>query len=57
MSDKELLTTKEVCEILKTSRQVISRAVKSGKLKAHKVGSQYRFYMADVKEYMNRREQ
>lgn len=44
----ELLSVKEVCEILKLSRWTITKLVESGQLKASRIGGSYRFRKEDI---------
>lgn len=44
----ELLTVKEVCDILKISRWVVTKLVENGQLKASKIGKMYRFKQEDI---------
>jgi excisionase family DNA binding protein len=43
-----LLTFKEAQDYLRVSRSTLYRLMWSGQLTSHKVGSQWRFYFADV---------
>lgn len=47
-----LYTTNEVAEILKVNRRTIFRYIKSGKLKAVKIG-QWRIKQADLDNFIN----
>ncbi len=47
----ELLTVQEVCLVLKVSRRTLYRLIKAGKLPAMKVGGQYRFRLAEIRNY------
>lgn len=50
---ENLLTTKEVCEILRCHPNSIRRWLHAGKLKCSAVvGRQYRFRRADVEQFM-----
>lgn len=51
---KELYTTNEVAEKLRVSRQMISKLVKEGKLKADRVGHRYRFKEEYIEEYLSK---
>lgn len=44
----ELLSVKEVCDILKLSRWTITKLVESGQLKASRIGGSYRFRKEDI---------
>ena len=48
----ELMTVRELQEALKVSRSTIHRAIKSGKLKAFKVGRNVRVEKTEVKEWL-----
>ena len=50
----QMLTTNEVAEKLKVSRQMISKLVKQGKLKANRVGHRYRFKEEYIEEYFSK---
>ena len=47
LKDKEYYTIDELSEILKVSRRTIERQIKSGKIKAIKIGVQYRIKKTD----------
>lgn len=51
---QNLMTTKEVAEKLKVSRQMVSKLVKEGKLKADRVGHRYRFKEEYIEEYLSK---
>jgi len=50
----ELLSVKEVCEVLKLSRWTITKLVESGQLKASKIGGTYRFRNTDVEQLIEK---
>lgn len=50
----QMLTTNEVAEKLKVSRQMVSKLVKQGKLKADRVGHRYRFKEEYIEEYLSK---
>lgn len=50
----QMLTTNEVAKKLKVSRQMISKLVKEGKLKADRVGHRYRFKEEYIEEYLSK---
>lgn len=52
MGLSELLTVKEVAQILKTSRVQVRRMIQSGDLAAVKVGREYRIPMICLKHYI-----
>lgn len=45
-------TLKEVAEILKVSRQTIYNYLKAGRLKATKIGKEYRVTKEDLEEFI-----
>jgi excisionase family DNA binding protein len=51
----EIMTVKEVAAILRISDQTVIRAIKSGKLKAKKVGKQYRITSGAVHEWVEQK--
>ena len=46
----EVLTTEEVCKLLKISRQTIYKLVEQGKLPGTKVGQSYKFLKSELIE-------
>ena len=48
----EILTTKEVVAYLKVTRPTVFKLIKEGKLKASKVGRDYRFYKSDIAKFL-----
>ena len=50
--DDEFYTTKELAELFKVSTKTIERAVKSGKLKIHKIEGSNRFRTKDIEAYL-----
>ena len=48
----EIYRTSEVARILKVSRVTLSRAIQSGKLKAFRVGGQWRLLGSEVVRYI-----
>lgn len=52
MGMSELLTVKEVAEMLKTSRVQVRKMIQSGELLAVKVGREYRIPLASIKEFI-----
>lgn len=48
-----LYTTKEVSEILKIDRRNVYRYVKDGRLKASKIGGEWRILEDDLKTFIN----
>ena len=51
---EQMYTTQEVSKKLKVSRQMISKLVKEGKLKADIVGKRYRFTEEYIEEYLKK---
>ncbi len=49
----KLLTLKETAQVLRVSERTIMRYLKSGKLKASKVG-QWRISQKDLEEFLNK---
>ncbi|SET38440.1 DNA binding domain-containing protein, excisionase family [Natronincola peptidivorans] len=50
----EILTTKQLAEFLQISDQTVKRAIKSGKLKAFKVGKDWRIEKEAVIEWIDK---
>ena len=50
----EVLTTKQLAEFLQVSDQTVKRAIKAGKLKAFKVGKDWRIEKEAVFEWVKR---
>lgn len=48
----ELLTIKEVAEILRISRQAASKAISDGRIKSMKIGGQYRISREWLEQYI-----
>ena len=49
----QLLTMKQVCQVLQCSRQTVLRLANSGKLKKLKIAGCLRFSADDVQQYIN----
>ena len=49
---KEMLTIKEVAELLDMSTRTISRYIKEGKLNALKVGNKWRFLPEEIQRFI-----
>ncbi len=49
---REVLTTPEATEYLRTTRQTLIKLVKEGKVKGNKVGRNYRFLKADLDKFI-----
>jgi len=50
--DDEIYTSDEVVEKLKISKETLYRYIKSGKLKAKKIGREYRFIGRDLNKFL-----
>jgi len=50
--DDEIYTSDEVVEKLKISKETLYRYIKSGKLKAKKIGREYRFIGRDLNRFL-----
>ena len=50
--DDEIYTSDEVIEKLKISRETLYRYIKSGKLKAKKIGKGYRFIGKELNRFL-----
>jgi putative molybdopterin biosynthesis protein len=51
---EEILTTKEVMGYLKITRPTVFKLIKTGQLKAAKVGRDYRIYKSDVDNFLEK---
>ncbi len=49
---EKLLTVAEVAEYLQVSTKTISRFIKAKKIRAFKIGKDWRFKMSDIEEYL-----
>lgn len=49
----ELLTVNEAAAILKITRQGVCKQIKNGKIRAARIGKQYRIEKAWLEEYIN----
>lgn len=47
-----VLTMKEAVEYLKTTRQTLLKMIYTGKLKANKIGREYRFLQDELDKYL-----
>lgn len=56
MPDIEVLTIKEVAEILRTSIRTVRQLIKSKKLNAVRVGREYRILKNEVERFMSESE-
>jgi putative molybdopterin biosynthesis protein len=54
IQQEEILTTKEVMEYLKVTRPTVFKLIKTGQLKAAKVGRDYRIYKSDVDNFLEK---
>ena len=50
MSDT--LTLKDTAQYLRVTKQTVYNMVKKGRIKAHKVGREWRFFRSDIMEYL-----
>lgn len=50
----EVLTVKQLAEFLQVSDQTITRAIKAGKLKAFKIGKDWRIEKDEVIKWLNK---
>ena len=50
MSD--ILTLKETAEYLRVSRQTVYNVIKDRRIKAYKVGREWRFFRSNIMEYL-----
>ena len=53
MKDDNVLTTKELAEYLKLNEKTIIKMAQSGELPGFKIGSQWRFYLSIINEYLH----
>lgn len=53
---EEFLTPKEVAQIVKVSHQIVIYWIKQGKLKAFKIGGQWRIRKPDFEEFLQVKE-
>lgn len=52
MVEQKVLTTTEAMQYLRTTRVTILKMVKEGRLKANKVGREYRFLQEELDKYL-----
>lgn len=50
----EYMSVKEVCDVLGISKQAVHKAIKSGRIKAVKVGKLYRINKEWFKKYLEK---
>lgn len=51
-NDSGLMTTKELAQYLQLDRMTIYKLLKSGDIPANRVGHQWRFFKADIDEWI-----
>lgn len=51
---EELLTVEELAEILKIKPEIVRRKVRSGHIKAYKIGKSWRFSREAVKNFLDK---
>ena len=56
MVDDELLTTKEVADILKVSERWVTKQIQDGKLQAIDLGKGYRIYRSELDRFTKERQ-
>lgn len=52
VKDDQVYTPKEVAKALRVSAVTISRAIREGRLKAFRIGGQWRIYGSELREYV-----
>lgn len=52
-NEVDVLNLEETAEFLRVSNQTVYNMIKDGRLKAHKVGREWRFVKGDILAYMN----
>ena len=57
MSEKPLMTVKEVMEYLSISRTTLYRIMQDGEIRSYKVKGSLRFKIEDVEEYLRNSEE
>jgi len=55
MAEKPLLTTENVAELLQLDVETVRRYIREGKLKAIKLGREYRVRREDFEEFLEER--
>jgi len=53
----EVLTVKEVADLLKLHQTTVYKMIKSGELPAFKIGSDWRFHRSQIAEWLKSRTQ
>lgn len=51
--DETLLTFEEAMAYLKVSRSTLNTHIRNGLIKCHKVGRMWRFYLRDLRSFVN----
>lgn len=51
---EKLLTVKEVAEALQINPEIVRRKVRSGEMRAYKVGKGWRFAKEDIKKFLEK---
>jgi excisionase family DNA binding protein len=54
--DEEILTIREVADLLKLHPKTVNKLVISGKLPAHRIGRQWRFRKSEVLKALEKRD-
>ncbi len=49
----DVLNLSETAKYLRVSNQTVYNMIKEGRIKAHKVGREWRFFQADIQAYLN----
>jgi excisionase family DNA binding protein len=52
LTESQVYTPKEIADTLRVSAVTISRAIREGKLKAFRVGGQWRIYGSEIRAYV-----
>jgi excisionase family DNA binding protein len=53
VKDDQIYSPKEVAQALRVSAVTISRAIREGKLKAVRIGGQWRIYGSELNQYVS----
>ena len=48
----DILTLKETAQYLRVTKQTVYNMIKKGRIKAHKVGREWKFFMSDIMAYL-----
>lgn len=54
MENKELMTAREVADILKVNIMTIYRYIKAGKIKAYKIGKEFRVEKKEFDRFLDK---